>query len=571
MISVDVAGARAEAEQELVALGFSASANGKCWVGVVDVIDRVPLAVLLPSGFPYALPVVWVDRGRLGRQLAHIEKSGKVCIAPSTGLMVDPTQPLALVREAVTRARNIISAGLRGETARDLLEEFGAYWPDVETKMLSFCAPHGRARQIAIGEVGGGDTRQLVVADTTAQLHLIAKRLGMHLKGVEAAYFIPLESPVVPPAFDKVTFVDFVSSLASSLDREQRQLIQKWTDGGQRRLCFLFSFELNEKQGHVVFAVRLRSRLPGVNGFRPGRVPLGAALAASVSDAVDRVSVQRAEHEFLSRRTGSALELKDKRVLVVGCGAIGGYLAVNLADAGVGRLTLVDDDTFQTENTMRHVLGLASVGRSKVEALKNFLEAKLPQVGVNARCSRIEDLLDAEAPFIGGHDLIVLATGDMSLELRLSERLRESSRLVHIWLEAHGVGGHVLVDGMDQPGCLGCLFGHDEIAGLVCRAALCAPGQPFTSSVGGCAGTFTPFGSMDAQRSAIEGARVAIRILTSTQPTGSVLTTWLDTTDPFERGDVLPSARARQLVAGQRVDTIDHAGAGTGCLRCRPR
>lgn len=55
-------------------------------------------------------------------------------------------------------------------------------------------------------------------------------------------------------------------------------------------------------------------------------------------------------------------------VLVVGLGGVGGYTVEALARAGVGRLTLVDDDTVSVSNINRQILATdETVGRPKAE------------------------------------------------------------------------------------------------------------------------------------------------------------------------------------------------------------
>jgi len=62
-------------------------------------------------------------------------------------------------------------------------------------------------------------------------------------------------------------------------------------------------------------------------------------------------------------------------VLVVGVGAIGSHVANNLARAGFGRLTLVDDDKLLPHNLSRHILGGSSVGLPKAMALATELSS----------------------------------------------------------------------------------------------------------------------------------------------------------------------------------------------------
>lgn len=58
-------------------------------------------------------------------------------------------------------------------------------------------------------------------------------------------------------------------------------------------------------------------------------------------------------------------------VMVVGAGAVGGYVIEALARCGVGKLIIVDFDSFDVSNINRQIFALTStIGRKKVEAAK---------------------------------------------------------------------------------------------------------------------------------------------------------------------------------------------------------
>ena len=61
--------------------------------------------------------------------------------------------------------------------------------------------------------------------------------------------------------------------------------------------------------------------------------------------------------------------LREKRVCVVGCGGLGGYIIEILARVGVGALTVVDGDDFDVTNLNRQLLSDETViGAKKAEA-----------------------------------------------------------------------------------------------------------------------------------------------------------------------------------------------------------
>lgn len=73
--------------------------------------------------------------------------------------------------------------------------------------------------------------------------------------------------------------------------------------------------------------------------------------------------------------------LKNKHVLVVGLGGVGGYAAEQLARAGIGKLTIVDGDTVNNTNRNRQLLALKStVGRPKAEVMAERLRDINPDI-----------------------------------------------------------------------------------------------------------------------------------------------------------------------------------------------
>ncbi len=71
---------------------------------------------------------------------------------------------------------------------------------------------------------------------------------------------------------------------------------------------------------------------------------------------------------------GGMEKLNNSRVAVFGVGGVGGHLAEALVRSGVGEIDLIDDDTVSVTNLNRQAVAtLSSVGKSKVEAMKERL------------------------------------------------------------------------------------------------------------------------------------------------------------------------------------------------------
>lgn len=78
-------------------------------------------------------------------------------------------------------------------------------------------------------------------------------------------------------------------------------------------------------------------------------------------------------------------------VVVLGCGGLGSWAATGLMLAGVGQLTLVDDDTVDLSNLNRQLLFRSSdIGRQKTRAARRSLTEVNPDLEVETVQKRIE-------------------------------------------------------------------------------------------------------------------------------------------------------------------------------------
>ncbi len=86
--------------------------------------------------------------------------------------------------------------------------------------------------------------------------------------------------------------------------------------------------------------------------------------------------------------------------LVIGAGGLGSPVALYLGTAGVGRITLVDDDTVDLTNLQRQIAhGVSRIGQPKAASARQSILAINPDVEVTALQQRADEtLLDRLAP-----------------------------------------------------------------------------------------------------------------------------------------------------------------------------
>jgi hypothetical protein len=195
---------------------------------------------------------------------------------------------------------------------------------------------------------------------------------------------------------------------------------------GQRAVLSILWLACRVQRAGALFGVRFN----GVGARHP--------LAEGGSAAnLTPICIQRRDRGFLVQRGGGHMELESKRVLLLGCGSVGGHLAFLLARAGIGALTLVDHDIFTAENTYRHVLGKPYWGKLKALAMQQALMAQLPFINVQAIPKTIETAFVQDLIRLSDFDLIVSALGNPTSELALNERVRRAvgPPIVVTWLD----------------------------------------------------------------------------------------------------------------------------------------
>ena len=97
------------------------------------------------------------------------------------------------------------------------------------------------------------------------------------------------------------------------------------------------------------------------------------------------------------------------RVAVIGAGGLGGPAGLYLAAAGIGYLTLIDDDTVDASNLQRQIqFNPSDIDTEKAVTLARLLETLHPDCRVNQITERLTD--NNAQTLLDGHDVILDGT-----------------------------------------------------------------------------------------------------------------------------------------------------------------
>jgi tRNA threonylcarbamoyladenosine dehydratase len=115
-------------------------------------------------------------------------------------------------------------------------------------------------------------------------------------------------------------------------------------------------------------------------------------------------------------------KLKNAHVLVAGLGGVGGYAAEQLCRAGIGKLTLVDNDTVHVSNINRQLIALTStVDTFKCDAFRNRFEQINPEVQITVLTKFIEGDYACQLLQKGKYDFVIDAIDTLTPKVDLLE------------------------------------------------------------------------------------------------------------------------------------------------------
>ncbi|MEJ2793351.1 molybdopterin-synthase adenylyltransferase MoeB [Iodobacter sp. LRB] len=113
--------------------------------------------------------------------------------------------------------------------------------------------------------------------------------------------------------------------------------------------------------------------------------------SASCEDTLDDQALLRYSRHILLDEIGieGQEKISQAHVLLIGAGGLGSPAALYLASAGVGTLTIVDNDQVDLSNLQRQIIhSTASLGQNKAQSAAQAIYALNPHIRVNALSTR---------------------------------------------------------------------------------------------------------------------------------------------------------------------------------------
>lgn len=163
--------------------------------------------------------------------------------------------------------------------------------------------------------------------------------------------------------------------------------------------------------------------------------------------------------------------LKSARIVVVGAGGLGCPVALYLGAAGVGHITLVDDDVIELANLQRQIaFETAQIGESKAETLAARVRSINPEVSISVINRRLE--LDDFAREVGEASLALDCSDNFATRFALNRACVAAGVPLVSGAAIRGEGQVSVYDSRNpESPCYHCLYPEQGNEDLTCSEA----------------------------------------------------------------------------------------------------
>jgi molybdopterin/thiamine biosynthesis adenylyltransferase len=404
----------------------------------------------------------------LPKLMAHVDALDGLCYFSPGTVILDRYDPATAIAQCLDQAAAVLEKLVSDPQycADDLQDEFLAHWLFGQQPLPSpvvLCSASSEKIYADYYIVGTAPDRKAVIASCYADVEMLAASLGQATPKAcrcKCWLFSTKIRPVAPDGKMPSTIKEVFSWLrkwdTALYNRLQRVLEHEKEYLNATFAMFAietpigwlgFGFDLDHmvRLGYRETPKRFKQYLHGKGGLA----------------SIFRIEIIDIRPDFIHSRNLVFEDLKNKRVTLVGCGAIGGYIAQALVRLGAGvgthgELLLIDPDSVGAENLGRHYLGMNTLFQPKAGALQKELSRQFPHVRISVETNAVL----ATSKFFTG-DLIIDATGEEAVSEMINERhLQQKIKVppvLYVWIKGNGECVQSLLVDSTRYGCFRCL------------------------------------------------------------------------------------------------------------------
>lgn len=440
-----------------------------CYVGPLERDGlRVTVSIEIPDLDFVTLPVIrLLDRGSAsGKRMPHTAgPRGELCYMARGSSVLDRYNPGGTVLRCLVEAEGMIGQALRGRLDGDFAAEFANYWGG-SSVLVDLPTDFAGAASIEWIAFGHGSERPMAVLTGKGKLAPSFRLAHAKNRGekdrpiselcivVRTARTLGAEWNGNPLPRDLKELSEFLAGIDGGRDALASTLrdgagLQRWVAVQAPNAFCLAQISIPKAYDKPEFMDSRRAHLPETLSSVATGVPVERYLGFPINA------------EFLyARNLGAMPNLAKKKIALIGCGTIGGFLAANLAQGGAGtlggRLDVFDRENLMPSNLGRHLLGMPYLGRNKAVGCATYIRDQFPHVEVTAHAGDALENIGS----LSGFDLVIDATGEEALSIALNHhavRHRPAfPPMIFVWIAGNGAAAQAILCDGPEHACFKC-------------------------------------------------------------------------------------------------------------------
>lgn len=403
--------------------------------------------------------------------IPHIDSTGGLCYFLPDSVVLDRFAPAGAVALCLEQAERTLESLLTNKRLRseDVQDELLAYWaggPNRTTALIGNIDLQVSRANCAVVEFPKDRLEGAQIAVISSDESEV-EQLARSVEGKVAIHqlsncwiFRTDVRPVAPENRLPTTILDVFQYLKrwdAALYKQLHRLLETDKD----YLSFSRArVAIHTPDGWLGFEFKLDSVLRKGFARRPSAYCQYLHKKGS-GTPIFRMAFSQFGSDFVHARNLNMPTLAGKRIDLVGCGSVGGYVAQSLARLGAGsqggELRLIDPQNIEAGNVGRHWVGMSSLYLPKAEAAVRELRRQFPMSRFKA------EVADArQVPALLDGDLTIDATGVEALSeainaIHCGRNREKASPVLYVWVTGNGDAVQGMWVDNQRHGCYRCL------------------------------------------------------------------------------------------------------------------
>lgn len=422
----------------------------KTEIEIFDKITDIEFIVKFDTDFPLSFPNIYLSKEdyNLYCSFPHIDSNKFICTFDKQKSRPDFNKPSEVLYQSIQQAKKIIKDGAEQKNFEDYDSEFIAYWKSRYE--------NGLIRSISLIDEDNASPKNI-------KLYQIKP------------LFLGYELLLVSDEFNPDNFIKFLKNKKHSLeeikcfyidnvDFENQNVLlnnkQTVEIISKKGLLEDFKQYVNSKNKVVLFRKVIDDRniylgwinryTKKHNGFRTDKYSIFELITKlDGNNKVQGIVTESFTFNRFSTRSSYILNSAPYKYkyLIAGLGSIGSNLTNILRTFNPGSFVFVDNDFMQAENTNRHLLGIDSIHKNKVDAMKEFIANISPNLDIYTFNNKITDVVINENGLVNSQDYLFVCIGEINQELWLDNAMKNkliTKPIFYLWVEPYLAAGHCI-------------------------------------------------------------------------------------------------------------------------------